>query len=40
MKKWFQEMQILDHIKVYRCIRENEEHIETNIFIHSYSDAS
>ena len=39
MKKWFQELQILDPIKVDRCVRESEEHIETNISIHSYSDA-
>ena len=37
MKKWFQE---LDLIKVDRCVRESEEQIETNISIHSYSDAS
>ena len=40
MKKWFQELQTLDHIKVDRCIWKNKEHIETNISIHSYSDAS
>ena len=40
MKKWFQELQILSHIKVDRCIRENEKHIETNVSVHSYSDAS
>ena len=40
MKKWFQELQILNYIKVDRCVRENEKHIETNISIHSYSDAS
>ena len=40
MIKWFQELQILDHIKADRCIQENEKHIETNISIHSYSDAS
>ena len=43
MKKWFQELQILNHIKVDRCLRKNEKHIETNISIHSYwmhSDAS
>ena len=33
-------LQILNHVKVDRSIRENEEHIETNISIHSYSDAS
>ena len=33
-------MQILNYIKVDRCVRENEKHIETNISIHSYSDAS
>ena len=43
MKKWFQELQILNPIKVDRCLRKNEKHIETNISIHSYwmhSDAS
>ena len=40
MKKCFQELQILNHVKVDRCVRENEKHIETNISIHSYSDAS
>ena len=40
MKKWFQELQMLDLIKVDRCVRESEEQIETNISIHSYSDAS
>ena len=40
MKNWFQEFQILDHIKGDRCVRQNEEHIETNFSIHSYSDAS
>ena len=40
MKKWFQELQILDHIKVDRCVRENEEYFETNISIDSYLDAS
>ena len=35
MKKQLQELQILGHIKVDRCIWENEEHIETNISIHS-----
>ena len=30
MKKWFQELQVLNHIKVDRFIRENEKHIETN----------
>ena len=39
MKKWFQEFKILN-IKVDRCVRENEKHIEINISIHSYSDAS
>ena len=39
MKKWFQELQILNHIKVDRCVRENEKRIETNISFHSYSDA-
>ena len=39
-KKWFQELQKLDHIKVDGCVRENEKHIETNISIYSYSDAS
>ena len=29
MKKWFQVLQILHHIKVDRCVRENKEHIET-----------
>ena len=29
MKNWFQEFQILDHIKGDRCVRQNEEHIET-----------
>ena len=29
MKKWFQELQILNHIKIDRCVRENEKHIET-----------
>ena len=33
-------MKILNYIKADRCIPENEKHIETNIFIHSYSDAS
>ena len=37
MKKWFQELQMLE---VDRCDRESEEQIETNISIHSYSDAS
>ena len=40
MIKWFQELQILDHIKVDRCVQENERHIETNISIHLYSAAS
>ena len=40
MRKWFQELQMLDLIKVDRCVRESEEQIETNISIHSYSDAS
>ena len=40
MKKWFQELQMLDLIKVDRCVRESEEQIETNISIHSYSDVS
>ena len=40
IKNWFQEFQILDHIKGDRCVRQNEEHIETNFSIHSYSDAS
>ena len=40
MKKWFQELQMLDLIKVDRCVRESEEQIETNISIHAYSDAS
>ena len=40
MKKWFQECQILNHIKVDRCVRENENHIEINISIHSNSDTS
>ena len=40
MKKWFQEFKILNYIQVDRCERENEKHIETNISIHSYSDAS
>ena len=40
MKKWFQELQILDHIKADRCVRENEEYFETNISIDSYLDAS
>ena len=40
MIKWFQELQILDHIKVDRCVQENEKHIETNISIHLYSGAS
>ena len=40
MKKWFQELQNLDLIKVDRCVRRNEEHIENNVSIHSYSDAS
>ena len=39
MKKGFQEFKILN-IKVDRCVRENEKHIEINISIHSYSDAS
>ena len=30
MKKWFQELQILNYIKVDRCGQENEKHIETN----------
>ena len=34
MKKWFQELQLLNYMKVDRCVRENEEHIETNISIH------
>lgn len=29
MKKWFQVLQILHHIKVDRCVQENKEHIET-----------
>ena len=40
MKKWFQELQNLDVIKVDRCVRRNEEHIENSVSIHSYSDAS
>ena len=40
MKKWFQELQNLDLIKVDRCVRRNEEHIENSVSIHSYSDAS
>ena len=40
MAKWFQELQKLDNIKVNRCVRESKEKIETNISIHSYSDAS
>ena len=40
MKKWFQKLEILDHIKVDRCVRENKKHIETNISVHSHSDAS
>ena len=40
MKMWFQKLQILDLIKVDRCVRESEEQMETNISIHSYSDAS
>ena len=39
IKKWFQELQILDHIKVDRCVQEKEKGIETNIFIHLCSDA-
>ena len=37
MKKWFQELQILDHFKVERYAQENKEHFETNVSIHSYS---
>ena len=33
-------MQILNYIKVDRSVKENENHVETNISIHSYSDAS
>ena len=40
MKKWFQELQNLDLIKVDRCVRRNEPHIENSVSIHSYSDAS
>ena len=29
MKKWFQVLQILHHIKVDKCVQENKEHIET-----------
>ena len=39
MKKWFQKSQILDHIKYDRRVQENEKGIETNISIHSCSDA-
>ena len=35
VKKWLQELQILSHIKVDRCVwKVNEKHIETNISIH------
>ena len=40
MKKWFQELQILNHIKIDSRARKNEKHIEKNISMHSYSDAS
>ena len=40
MKKWFQQLKILGHIKVDKSVWENEKHIETNISIHAYSDAS
>ena len=40
MKKWFQEFQILNHIKIDSRVRKNEKHIEKSISIHSYSDAS
>ena len=40
MKKWFQKLEVLDHIKVDRCVRENKKRIETNISVHSHSDAS
>ena len=39
MKKWFQELRILDHIKVDRWVQEKEKGIETNIFTHLCSDA-
>ena len=40
MKKLFQELQILNHIKVDRCVPVNEKRIETNISVHLNSDVS